>query len=149
MAQQTNDNGVVKQRGQRPSLEGQRILLVEDADDVREAFAILLRAEGAVVVAAATGRAAAEAAEAEQFDIVLTDLGLPDIPGEVLILQIIATAKRRPRVVVVTGYDEPYVSRARTAGADVVLLKPVEWTDLLQQLRGAPAAAPGPVSVAA
>jgi DNA-binding response OmpR family regulator len=77
---------------------------------------------------------------------VLTDLGLPDIPGEVLILQIIATAKRRPRVVVVTGYDEPRVSRARTAGADVVLLKPVEWTELLRHL-GAPA--PAPVSVAA
>jgi two-component system CheB/CheR fusion protein len=144
MTQRTGGDGVVKQPGHRPRLDGQRILLVEDADDVREAFAILLRAEGAVVVATATGREAADAAATAEFDLVLTDLGLPDIPGEMLILQIVATAKRRPRVVVVTGYDEPYPTRARNAGADVVLLKPVEWTELLHHL-----VAPTPVTIAA
>lgn len=108
-----------------PALGGWRILLVEDATDTRNALGVLLRAEGADVVSVATGR---EAAEAAAFDVLLTDLGLPDIPGEVLILQVLGTAPNRPRVVVVTGYGEPHIARAREAGAKVILLKPVEWT---------------------
>jgi two-component system CheB/CheR fusion protein len=108
-----------------------RILLVEDATDIREAFCLLLRAEGAEVVATATGREALESVARHDFDALLTDLGLPDIPGDILIRQILATARRRPRVVAVTGFGEPYLSRARAAGADVVFTKPIEWSALL------------------
>jgi FixJ family two-component response regulator len=38
-------------------------------------------------------------------------------------------------VVVITGYGEPYVSRARQAGADAVFTKPVEWTNILDYIR--------------
>jgi two-component system CheB/CheR fusion protein len=114
------------------------VLLVEDATDIREAFTVLLRAEGAEVVAVATGREALECAARRDYDAVLTDLGLPDIPGDVLIRQILATARRRPRVVVVTGYGEPHVSRARTAGADIVFTKPIEWTVLVRALGPTP-----------
>jgi two-component system CheB/CheR fusion protein len=117
------------------ALEGSRILLIEDAPDIREVFTVLLRVEGAEVVPVATGREAAEAASARDFDIVLSDLGLPDIPGDVLIRQILAGARRRTRVVVVTGYGEPYVTRARQAGAEVVFTKPVEWTRILEWLQ--------------
>jgi two-component system KDP operon response regulator KdpE len=119
-------------------LSSTRILLVEDATDIREAFSLLLRAEGAEVVAAATGREALQCAASRDFDALLTDLGLPDIPGDVLIRQILATARRRPRVVVVTGYGEPYPSRARAAGADIVFTKPIEWSMLLRALRPLP-----------
>jgi two-component system, chemotaxis family, CheB/CheR fusion protein len=117
------------------ALEGSRILLIEDAPDIREVFTVLLRVEGAEVVPVGTGREAAEAASARDFDIVLSDLGLPDIPGDVLIRQILAGARRRTRVVVVTGYGEPYVTRARQAGAEVVFTKPVEWTRILEWLQ--------------
>ena len=117
------------------TLEGSRILLVEDAPDIREVFTVLLRVEGAEVVPVGTGREAAEAASTRDFDIVLSDLGLPDIPGDVLIRQILAGARRNTRVVVVTGYGEPYVTRARQAGAEVVFTKPVEWTRILEWLQ--------------
>jgi CheY-like chemotaxis protein len=116
-------------------LEGLQILVVEDATDIREVFVVLLRAEGADVIATGSGREAAEIANQRQFDVVLSDLGLPDIPGDVLIRQILAASKGRTRVVVVTGYGEPYVSRARQAGADVVFTKPVEWTRILDYIR--------------
>jgi len=122
-------------QGSRGELAAGRILLVEDADDIRDAFGVLLRAEGADVATAATGREAVELAGRKAFDVLLTDLGLPDIPGDILIREVLATAPVRPHVVVVTGYGEPYASRAREAGADVVLTKPIEWTLLLQQLR--------------
>ena len=122
--------------GYRPErgLQSTRILLVEDAEDIRSVFAMLLKSEGAEVVATATGTEAAQAAERQQFDIVLTDLGLPDIPGDAVIRHVLAKAPRRPRVVVLTGYDEPFTSRARQAGADIVLNKPIAWPDLVTHL---------------
>jgi two-component system CheB/CheR fusion protein len=116
------------------SLQGMRILLVEDAPDIREVFTLLLRVEGADVVSAANGREAAELANRRDFDVVVSDLGLPDIPGDVLIRQILAGARRRTRVIAVTGYGEPYLSRARQAGAEVVFTKPVEWSRILEWL---------------
>lgn len=123
------------------TLRGVRILLVEDADDVREAMRLLLGGEGAEVAAAATAEAAAARAAREVFDVLLTDLGLPDISGETLIGQVLATSPARPRIVVVTGCGEPHATRARAAGADVVLTKPVDWARLLAELRRVPAAA--------
>ena len=117
------------------ALDGMRILLVEDAADIREVFTVLLRAEGADVTATGTGREAAEIAGRRDFDVVLSDLGLPDIPGDVLIRQILSNSRnRRTRVMVVTGYGEPYLTRAHQAGADVVFTKPVEWSRILEYL---------------
>ena len=116
------------------SLAKTRILLVEDSEDTREAFSRLLELEGASVVTAATAREAAELAMAGDFDVLLTDLGLPDISGDALITTVLATARHRPKVVVVTGYGEPYIGRARAAGAEVVLVKPVVWNRLVSHL---------------
>ena len=117
------------------ALDGMRILVIEDAADIRDVFVVLLRAEGADVIATGSGREASELATERQFDVVLSDLGLPDVPGDVLIRQIVASSKGRTRIIVVTGYGEPYVSRARQAGADVVFTKPVEWTRILDYIR--------------
>lgn len=116
-------------------LEGVRILVIEDASDIRDVFTILLRAEGAEVMATGSGREAAELARDGRFDVVLSDLGLPDIPGDVLIRQIRAASRGRTRVIAVTGYGEPFITRARLAGADVVFTKPVEWTRILDFIK--------------
>jgi two-component system CheB/CheR fusion protein len=111
-----------------------RILVVEDTDDIRELFTLLLTEEGATVTAAANGRDAIEAAARGDFDVLLTDLGLPDIPGDIVIRAVLDQARHRPRVVVVTGYGEPYQARALEAGADAVLTRPVSWSILLDHL---------------
>jgi CheY-like chemotaxis protein len=118
------------------SLRSKNILVVEDATDSREAFAHLLRAEGAEVVTTGSGREALEHLARVPFAVLLTDLGLPDIPGDILIREVLAFALKRPRIVAMTGYGEPYLSRARAAGADAVLTKPLEWTNLLRELDG-------------
>jgi len=115
-------------------LKGARVLLVEDTGELRDVFTTLLETEGAVVTATSTGRGALECLAQGTFEIVLTDLGLPDIPGESVIREIMATSQPRPRVVAVTGYGEFHVARARAAGADAVLTKPVEWSVLRQDL---------------
>jgi len=121
-------------------LSGIRILVIEDVADIREVFTVLLRSEGADVTAAANGREALEATAHQQFDVILSDLGLPDVPGEALIRQMITrlrgTPRHRTRIIVITGYGEPFLTRARQAGADVVFTKPVEWTRVLDYLEG-------------
>src|SRR5213082_3788667 len=111
-----------------------RVLLVEDSSDVREVFTLLLRSEGVDVVATGSGCEAVDLAARNDFDIVLTDLGLPDIPGDTVIRRVLANSRRRPRIIVVTGYDEPFKSRAREAGADVVFNKPIVWSTLARAL---------------
>jgi len=119
-------------------LSGIRILVIEDVADIREVFTVLLRSEGAEVTAAANGREALEASALQQFDVILSDLGLPDVPGEALIRQLLSSMRgaqrHRTRIIVITGYSEPYLTRARQAGADVVFTKPVEWTQVLNYL---------------
>jgi CheY-like chemotaxis protein len=121
-------------------LDGLRILVVEDEDHIRELLGFLLRTEGAAVQTARCGRAAVEAAAAWDFDVLLTDIGLPDVEGDHLIKEILGMKTSRPRVVVVTGFTEPYLGRARRAGADAVFTKPLDWSDLRDQLLGRQAA---------
>ena len=115
-------------------LAGRRVLIVEDADDIRDLLVFLVRLEGAEVRSAATAGAALAAAASWEFDVLLTDLGLPDMPGDLLIKQLRAMKSPHPRVVVVTGYSEPYLTRARQAGADAVFVKPLEWSTLRAEL---------------
>ena len=55
----------------RLPLDAPKILLVEDSDDVREVVKVLLRAQGADVVAVSTGNEALSAALGADFDVVL------------------------------------------------------------------------------
>lgn len=120
-----------------------RILVVEDATDIRDLLVLLLEAEAIEVVATGSGQEAAALVGAGDFDVLLTDLDLPDIPGDIVIRHVRATVEAYPRVIVLTGFCEPYLSQARDAGADVVLTKPVDWAVLWSHL------APPPPAVAA
>jgi CheY-like chemotaxis protein len=101
-------------------------------------FVLLLEAEGVEVVATGSGRQALALAVNGDFDVLLTDLDLPDIGGEAVIREIRATVPRCPRVIVLTGASEPYLRRARDAGADIVLRKPIDWAVLWTYLAPTP-----------
>jgi len=116
------------------SLAGLRILLVEDSDDVRELLTFLLRSDGAEVHSAPSALAAVGVAAGWDFDVLLTDIGLPDVAGDRLIREILGMKTSRPRVVVMTGFGEPHIGLVRRAGADVVFTKPLEYSDLREQL---------------
>ncbi|HEX2438689.1 MAG TPA: response regulator [Methylomirabilota bacterium] len=108
---------------------------MEDAPDVREVLTVLFEVEGAKVTATSSAREAADLAIHDVFDAIVTDLGLPDMPGDALIREIVEAVPHHARIVVITGYGEPYLTRARRAGADVVLTKPVEWKRVLAALQ--------------
>lgn len=117
-------------------LDGTRILLVEDEEDVRKALTTLLAIEGAEVTSTGSGRHALDLAAQGKFDLLLTDLDLPDVPGDAIIRQVLADP-HPARVIVITGSGDDDISRARQAGAEILLLKPIEWSALIDQVRAA------------
>jgi DNA-binding NtrC family response regulator len=109
-----------------------RILLVDDDEYVSEALAMLLRRDGHVVAYAPSGQEALDhLATDPEIDLVLTDLGMPDVNG----WDVARTAKTRfPTMPVglVTGWgDDEEIDNAVTRGAvDFVLTKPFDRTTL-------------------
>jgi CheY-like chemotaxis protein len=127
----------------RMGLRGLQILVIEDAPDVRGVLTTLLRIEGANVVAVGSGQEALTVFRSRHFDVVLSDLGLPDISGDVLIRALIAAARRPIKVVVITGESQPALTRALEAGAEAIFAKPCRWDSVvtyLDELALAPAA---------
>jgi PAS domain S-box-containing protein len=103
-----------------------RILVVEDNEDGREALATLLRLSGHEVEEAATGREALAAAARRPPELVLLDIGLPDLDGYQVAAALRASLGDRVRLVALTGYGQPGDrDRVRDAGFDAHLLKPV------------------------
>jgi CheY-like chemotaxis protein len=115
-------------------LKGLQILVIEDAPDVLDVLTLLLRVEGADVEGAASGHEALTIFRRRHFDVVVSDLGLPDISGDVLIRTIIAAARRPIKVVVITGETRPTVTLALEAGADVIFAKPCHWGSVVTYL---------------
>ncbi|OGB95475.1 MAG: hypothetical protein A2Z31_06200 [candidate division NC10 bacterium RBG_16_65_8] len=108
-----------------------RILLVDDDAAVRQTLAALLRASDQEVIEADSGAAALNWLETTEVDLVLTDLGMPQVTGWEVAR---AAKKRRPDlpVVLLTGWGEQAeVEVSEDAGVDRVLTKPVPRSTLL------------------
>lgn len=116
-------------------LAGLHILVVEDDALLRDLLAEGLGLEGASVVVAGTGRQALAVAAAHEFDVVLSDLGLPDVPGDELVRTIVKMARRRPRVAIITASVKVNIAAVHDAGVDAVFGKPFDWPRLLEYLR--------------
>jgi PAS domain S-box-containing protein len=114
-----------------PALPSRRILLVDDDAAVRQTLAALLRASGQEVIEADSGAAALSWLETTPVDIVLTDLGMPQVTG----WEVARAAKaRRPDlpVVLLTGWgDQTEAEVSEDAGVDRVLTKPVPRSTVL------------------
>ncbi len=113
-----------------------RILVVEDHDTLRAQIVALLRRAGHYVDEANDGRLALAVARAEPPDIVLLDLGLPDIDGTDLCAKIRALMPHRVPVLMLTARDtlrEKLVGFE--AGADDYLVKPFASEELLARIQ--------------
>ena len=130
------------------------MLLVEDDPPMAEIVSTALRARGNEVAVAVTGREALELASATEPDVVVLDLGLPDIDGVDVCRQL-----RRwfpnPILVLSADGDERRKVAALDEGADDYLTKPFSMPELLARLRVAArhraalgtAVDPGPIVV--
>ena len=120
------------------NINGLRVLIVDDNADTREMMAIFLGAEGARVALAGTGAEALALLERDSHDVLVCDIGLPDIDGCALLRTVRALEdERHGRVpaIALTGYSEPEArDEILTAGYREHLVKPVEPRQLVQTI---------------
>jgi len=125
-----------------------RILVADDSVDAAESIGMLLQLRGHEVRLAHTGMQAIEASESYHPDVVLLDISLPDMSGyEVARRLRSAPAAGHPVLVAVTGHDrEDDRLKAREAGIDVHLTKPVDPAMLMKLLGSLGGPTPPPES---
>ena len=113
-----------------------RILLVEDNEAIRHAFSILLEETGYEVALAANGGDALDTARREQPDLILMDIGLPDLNGLEVTRRLKADDATRGIVVVaITGRAlESDGEACLAAGCAGYLPKPVDAANLLRKI---------------
>ena len=113
-----------------------RVLVVDDDVALARALAINLKARGYEVATAATGRQALDALARVHPDVVVLDLGLPDLDG-IEVLHGIRGWNAVPVVVLSARTTSDEKVEALDAGADDYVTKPFEMNELLARLRAA------------
>lgn len=123
----------------REEISGRSALVVDDVADVTEMLAVFLTHAGYNVVTAASAPAALNAARERQFDVIISDIGMPDMNG----YQLAREMRQLPGyatvpMVAVTGYsmfDDK--ERSTKAGFTAHMTKPIDpraLLDLIEQL---------------
>lgn len=119
-----------------------KILLVEDTVSIRRVYQRLLEAYGYHVRIAENGAEALALLRNEDFDVVLSDIGMPVMDGYEFATQVrLNPAHDNTRLIALTAYNQPsLVQRARLAGFDSYLIKPINKSDLLDAIHARPVA---------
>lgn len=108
-----------------------RLLIIDDNEEILTSLKSFLSKKDYKVVSASNGLDALKLIEAasEEFDLVITDLVMPNISG-VAITAIIKKQNSKIPVIAITGYGEQPESLAREAHADIVMEKPFKYDEL-------------------
>ena len=120
-----------------------RVLVVDDEPQILRALRINLRARQYDVVTAATGADALRAAADRHPDVVLLDLGLPDLDG-VEVVRALRTWTTVPVLVLSGRLQSAAKVQALDAGADDYVTKPFNVEELLARLRAVSRRVAGP-----
>ncbi len=123
-----------------PQLDNVRVLIVDDEPDGRTLVARILEDQGATIVCAATAPEALEALSHNHFDVLISDIGMPETDG----FQLIRTVRRldasrsRPLpAIALTAYARPEDRhRSLLAGFHMHLSKPIEALELVASVAG-------------
>jgi DNA-binding response OmpR family regulator len=110
------------------------ILVLEDDPQVRRAVLRTLADRGYATSSAGAGMTGLEAALRDRPDLVLLDLGLPDVDGH-QVLRMIRAVSRVPVIVATARDDESEIVRALDSGADDYLVKPFGGAQLEARIR--------------
>jgi len=116
-----------------PDEKGQ-ILLIEDEPQMRRFLRVIIQGHGYKLVEAVTGEEGLKEAAVRNPDIILLDLGLPDIDG-LIITQRIREWSEIPIIVISAREQEMDKVKALDAGADDYLTKPFGAGELLARIR--------------
>ena len=118
-----------------PALDGLRVMVIDDDADGAELLRRLLQSRGAGVTVAGSAESALRAIEAAPPDIVISDIGMPDMDGYELIRELrrlpAAQGGRIPAIALTAFARSGDRTRALLAGFQLHLAKPIEAPELL------------------
>ncbi len=111
------------------------ILVVDDEEIIRDSLSFVLKKEGYRVQQAENGRAALEALKEGSFDLIITDLEMPEMKG-IALLEHVTSVSPETLVVIITAYGsiETAVAALRKGAVDYIL-KPVEFDEMLVKVK--------------
>ncbi len=107
-----------------------RALIVDDSEVLRRLIEMCLRPAGFEVFTAANGKEALQVAAEAAPDLVILDIGLPDMTGwEVLEAVRAEAATADAKILILSGYEDAH-TEAKKLGADAALVKPFRNDEL-------------------
>lgn len=119
----------------RTGLMGLKILVVDDEELIRESVVELLQAKGCLVAEASSGNKAFERISTEEFDVVLTDVRMPDGDGIALIERMCELMPtQRPYIIVCSGFSDVTLEMVRDLRIFRILQKPFTMDELVDVL---------------
>jgi two-component system, OmpR family, KDP operon response regulator KdpE len=113
---------------------GLRILVIDDEQAIRRVLRVALAGQGCTVFEAETGAQGLASAAADRPDVIVFDLGLPDLGGLDVIRQL-REWTQTPIIVLSVRDREEVKVEALNAGADDYLTKPFGIGELLARIR--------------
>jgi two-component system response regulator PilR (NtrC family) len=113
----------------------ERILVVDDEDIIRESLSYILRKEKYEVDEAANGKIAFEMLKESSYDLVITDLEMPEMKG-IELLDELRKVNLQTNTIVITAYGsmETAIAALRSGASDYIL-KPVEFDELIIKVK--------------
>jgi CheY-like chemotaxis protein len=126
-----------------------KVLLIDDNADMRQTLAACLSMQGHDVREAGDGLSAVQLANEFAPDVIVVDIGLPEIDGYEVARRLRANASTREvRLVALTGYGQQEdKQKAVNAGFDEHLTKPVDPATLEQVVAGVPQSPSGSLAI--
>jgi signal transduction histidine kinase/CheY-like chemotaxis protein len=115
-------------------LEGISVLVVDDDQDSLELLRVLLEEAGAKVTAVTSARSALEGAERRAFDLVVSDIGMPEMDGYAFIRSLRERRAAVPAIALTAYARAEDAERARRAGYQEHVAKPVDGATLVALL---------------
>jgi len=109
--------------------EHYRLLVIEDEVDIRRAVGAALRDQHPAIIEASTGQAGVEAVDTSHPDLVILDLGLPDLDG-LAVCERIRAMTAAPIIVLTARHGEADTVALLNAGADDYVTKPFSTQEL-------------------
>jgi PAS domain S-box-containing protein len=126
-------------------LAGVRILFVDDQPDARELAGVIFASAGAETTIAASASEALEALERTPIDIIVADIGMPDVDGYALIAEVrkrdVIAGRRTPAIAATAYRGQEDRARVLAAGFDAYLKKPMDAATLTATVAGVIASA--------
>jgi CheY-like chemotaxis protein len=116
-------------------LKGARILVVEDEPDTREMIAYAVKQQGAKAVQADSAKEALHLLEQEPCDLVISDIGMPDIDGYAFIRQLRSMpspVSKIPAIALTAYAGEQQRNLSIEAGFTTHIPKPITLTELFR-----------------